>query len=294
MSQSVVSRADERLLEGKVVVITGAGRGLGRAHAMACAAAGARVVVNDLGCDLEGKGADPSVAAAVVDAILEQGGEAIGSAVDVGGSAGVSQLFAQATEAYGAVHAVIGAAGLSVQRSVLKMEDDVLARILDVHVKGSFALVRAGARAMLDAGEPGSIVLHTGPVAMFGAARQSAMAAASAAVVGLVRSSAIELRRHPIRVNAIAPTARTRATEHLPLFQGIADGSMGPERVAPVGVFLASSKAAEVSGEVIGVAGSRLYLLQSRETPGWFGEAEAKEPPTAADIAAHWADLARA
>lgn len=279
------------LLEGKVVVVTGGGRGVGRAHALACAARGARVLVNDLGCDVHGRGADPSVAEEVAAAIRAAGGEAVADATDVAGAEGPARVIERASKELGRVDAVLAAAGVIADRTVLKMDDALLDRVIDVHVRGGFALVRAAARAMIDGGHGGAIVLHTAPAAFFGAARQSALAAASSAIAGLVRCSAIELRKHGVRVNAIAPTARTRTTEDLPLFRGIAETSMGPELVAPLGVFLASDLSAEVTGEILGVAGTRLYALRSRETPGHFAEGAPLAPEA---IAAAWADITRA
>ncbi len=279
------------LLAGKSVVVTGGGRGVGRAYALACAAHGARVLVNDLGADVHGHGEDPSVAEDVRDGIVEAGGEAIADATDVAGSEGANRVIARALEVFGRVDAVLACAGVVADRTVLKMDDALLDRIIDVHVRGAFALTRAASRAMLDAKHGGSIVLHTAPVAFFGALRQSALAATGAAVTGLVRSAAIELRKQGIRVNAVAPTARTRTTESLPLFRSISAGSMGPELVAPLGVFLASDLSADVTGEVVGAAGARLYALRSRETPGHFGDGE---PPAPEAIAAAWAEITRA
>lgn len=279
-----------RLLEGQTVVIVGGGRGVGRAHALACAKAGARVLVNDLGCDVRGAGSDASVAAAVVEEISAAGGQAIADPHDIGAPAGPQQIIEHACESFGRVDAVICAAGITADQTVLKLDDSLLTRMIDVHFRGAFGLTRAGARAMIDGGEGGSIVLHTAPAAFFGAPRQSALAATSAAVIGLVRSAAIELRKHRIRINAIAPTARTRTTESLPLFRGIAADSMGPEFVAPVGVHLASRAAAEVTGEVVGVAGTRIYALHGRETPGWFGDGH----PVAADAVSEiWGEVTR-
>ncbi len=281
----------DALLEGKVVVVTGGGRGIGRAHALACAAHGARVLVNDLGCDVHGRSEDASVAEAVAAEIRAAGGTAIADSTDVGGAEGAGRVIERAVAELGRVDAVLAAAGIVADRTVLKMDDALLDRVIDVHVRGGFALARAAARAMIDAGQGGSIVLHTAPVSFFGALRQSALGAAGAAIAGLVRSAAIELRKHGVRVNAIAPTARTRTTEDLPLFRGIAESSMGPEHVAPLGVFLASELSGEVSGEVVGVAGTRLYVLRSRETPGYFAEGAPMAPR---DIAAAWAQITRA
>ncbi|MBX3271864.1 MAG: SDR family NAD(P)-dependent oxidoreductase [Sandaracinaceae bacterium] len=279
-------------LEGKVVAVVGGGRGVGRAHALACARAGAAgVLVNDLGCDVRGRGADPGVAAEVARQIeAELGVPAEADAEDVGARGGPERIVAHAVSRFGRLDALIGCAGLVADATVLKLDEDDLRRMLDVVVLGAFGLVRAGARAMIDGGEGGAILLHTGPVGFFGAARQAALAASSAAVVGLVRSAAVELRKHRVRVNALAPTARTRTTEELPLFRTIAPGSMGPELVGPVGAFLVSPRAADVSGEVVGVAGTRIYALHGRETPGWFGDGE---PPSFAAIERAWAELTR-
>jgi len=282
---------ERHLLEGKVIAVVGGGRGVGRAHALACARAGARaILLNDLGCDLRGEGADPSVANAVVEELQALGVEAVADQHDVGSHEGPSAIVQHTVEAFGRVDALIGAAGLHADATLLKLDDGLLGRVIDVHVRGAFGLTRAASRAMIDQGEGGAILLHTAPAAFFGAARQSALAASSAAVVGVVRSAASELRKHQIRVNAIAPTARTRTTEDRPLFKGIKPGSMGPEFVGPVGAFLVSPAAAEVSGEVVGVAGTRVYALHGRETPGWFGVGD---PPPPSAVAAAWSEITR-
>jgi NAD(P)-dependent dehydrogenase (short-subunit alcohol dehydrogenase family) len=187
---------------------------------------------------------------------------------------------------------LIAAAGIVADRTVLKMDDALLDRIIDVHVKAAFTLTRAAARAMIaQEGQGGSIVLHTATGAFFGALRQSALAAVGGAIAGFTRAAAIELRKHRVRVNAIAPTARTRTTEGLPLFRGIASDSMGPEFVGPLGAFLASDLAQDVTGEIIGAAGTRLYAFRSRETPGWFGDGR---PATPEAVASAWAEITRA
>ena len=277
-------------LSGKVVVITGGGRGLGRAHALYAAARGARVVVNDVGCDREGTGVDPSVADGVATEIRRAGGEAVASHHDVSDESTAGALVALARESFGRVDAAIASAGISRERTVLNTELDDLDAVLSVHVRGSFALTRVFARALIDQGEGGSIVLTTGPAAFFGVARQSAASAAGAAIAALVRAAAVELRKHDIRVNAIAPTARTRTTEHLPTFQGIREGSMSPEHVAPVAAFLISDLAAEVSGEILGVAGGRIYALRSKETTGAFAESR---PFTLEEIKAAFGEITR-
>jgi NAD(P)-dependent dehydrogenase (short-subunit alcohol dehydrogenase family) len=278
------------LLDGKVALVSGGGRGIGRAHALALAQHGAKVLLNDLGCDRDGQGSDPSVAAEVAEAIRRSGGDAFADAGDVGQAGVPERLVRDAIERFGRLDIVISAAGIVADKTVLKFDEGELDRMYAVHVRGNFALVRAAGRAMIDSGFGGSLVLHTAPVAFFGALRHANEGAMSAAVVGLVRSAAIELRKHRVRVNAIAPTARTRATEDSALFRGIAPDSMGPEFVAPLGVFLASHLADEVTGEVLGCAGTRLYTIRGRESPGHFG---GTLPATPEEIARHWASITR-
>jgi NAD(P)-dependent dehydrogenase (short-subunit alcohol dehydrogenase family) len=277
-------------LRGKVLVVTGAGRGIGRAHALYAASEGARVVVNDLGCDRDGNGSDPSIADGVVAEIRRAGGEAVASHHDVSDERTASALVALARERFGRIDAAIASAGISRERTVLNTELDDLDAVLGVHLRGSFALTRAVARALIDQGEGGSIVLTTGPAAFFGVAQKATGSAAGAAIAALVRAAAVELRKHDIRVNALAPTARTRATEHLPTFQGIREGSMSPEHVAPVAAFLISDLAADVSGEILGVAGGRVYALRSKETTGAFTESR---PFTLEEIKAAFPEITR-
>ena len=277
-------------LEGKVVVITGAGRGIGRAEALLAARAGARIVVNDLGCDGEGRGSDRSVADAVVDEIRRDGGRAVASHDDVAADGAAEALVALALEKFGRIDAAVANAGITRERTLLNTEPDDLDAVLAVHVRASFALTRAAARAMVDRGEGGAILLTSGPGAFFGAARRAALSAAAAAVVAIARSAAVELRKHRIRVNALAPTARTRATEHLPTFQGIRADSMSAEHVAPVTGFLLSDLAADVSGEVLGVAGGRVYAFRTKETTGAFVEGR---PFEIAEIRAAWNEITR-
>jgi NAD(P)-dependent dehydrogenase (short-subunit alcohol dehydrogenase family) len=144
---------------------------------------------------------------------------------------------------------------------------------------------------MVDRKEGGSIVLCTGPSAFFGARGQAAIGAASAGIVALTRSAALELRKHRVRVNAIAPTARTRQTEDLPTFQGIQEGSMSPAHVAPIAVFLASPLAEDVHGEVLGIAGARAYAFRSRETTGAFSDGR---PLSVREVRDVWRDITRA
>jgi NAD(P)-dependent dehydrogenase (short-subunit alcohol dehydrogenase family) len=278
------------LLEGKVALVTGAGRGVGRAIALALGREGARVLVNDLGCDREGAGRDPDVAAAVAQEIRDGGGQAIPSSDDVSSEGVPVRLVQEALDRFGRLDAVVASAGILRDKTVLKLEPGDLDALLALHLRAGLALTRAAARAMIDSGAGGSITHLSAPVAFFGNVRQAALAAATAGIAGLCRSAAVELRKHRVRVNAIAPTARTRLTEELPMFQGIAPGSMGPEHVAPVAVFLASDLAADVCGETLGVAGGRVYAFRIRETTGAFVEGGTFTPE---EIHAQWAQITR-
>lgn len=278
------------LCEGKVAVVTGGGAGVGRAIALALAREGASVVVNDLGCDTEGRGADASVAEAVATEIVRAGGQAVASSEDAAEPGVPDKLVELAIERYGRVDVAVAAAGIAREASILKLSDGDLEAVMRTQVFGAARLLRAAGRVMAQRGEGGAIVLCTGAVGFFGAARQASQATASAAVAGLVRSAALDLRRQGVRVNAIAPTARTRMTQGLPLFQGIREDSMTPDHVAPVAVFLATDLAADVHGEILGVAGGRVYAFRIRETTGAFAELGAFTPEA---VRAAWAEIAR-
>jgi NAD(P)-dependent dehydrogenase (short-subunit alcohol dehydrogenase family) len=280
-------------LAGKAVLVTGGGGGIGRAVAASVAREGARVLIVDAGVQPDGSGGDARVAEDAAAAVVAAGGQAQALALDVSGPGAAAEAVDAARERLGGLDALVACHGIVRESVLLRLTDDDLEAVLTTHVRATFALTRAAARAMVDARHQpaGSIVLCTGPVAFFGGVRQSALAAAGAAVVGLVRSAAAELRRFGIRVNAIAPTARTRQTEGLPMFQGIREDSMSPDHVAPVVAFLCSDAAADVTGEVVGVAGARLYALRIRETAGAFSPGR---PYTVAEVAACFREATRA
>jgi len=259
-------------LEGKVALIVGGGRGIGRAAVLALAREGAKVVVVDPGAAPDGTGEDAAVADTVAHEARVIGAETAASALAVTGEESAAAAVALAVERFGKLDVVVHAAAVSREAVALHVERADLDAVLDAHVRAPFALVRAAGRVMVDSGAGGAIVLCSSPAAFFGAARQSLHAAGAAAVVGLVRSTAAELRRHDVRVNAVAPTARTRLTEALPTFQGVREGSLSAEHVGAVIAYLASDLSRELTGEVLGVAGSRVYSLRTRETAGAFSE----------------------
>ncbi len=282
--------ANDRLLEGRVILVTGAANGIGRAVAEACARDGARLVLNDLGCDREGEGRDPDAIAAVGRALAASGAAVLTDARDLAERGVPGELVRTAKERFGRLDGLVSCAGILAERSVLKTDDAFLDRVFDLHVRATFALLRAAASTMTDDKTGGSIVLMSGSAAFFGARGQAAIGGAQAAVVSMARSAALELRRHEIRVNALVPSARTRATQDLPTFSAIGEASMSPAHVAALVTFLLSSLAAEVSGEIVGIAGTRAYAFRTRESPGAFAEGG---PPAPAWLTEHWREVVR-
>ena len=170
------------------------------------------------------------------------------------------------------------------------MSDEDLDSLLDVHVRGAFRFTRDLGRALVDQRQGGSIVLCASTAAFFGTAAQAGAAAAAGAVASLARTAATELRRQGIRVNGLVPTARTRLTEDLPLFRSIRSDSLSAEHVANVVCHLLSDAAQDVHGELIGVAGGRIYAFRISETSGLFKEG----PPVEwGELAASWREVTR-
>lgn len=277
-------------LQDRVVIITGAGRGIGRATAEACARAGARLLLDDLGTTPEGAEQDPTVVAALADSLRAGGADVDCTDTDVTADGAPEALVERAVERFGRVDGLVCNAGFAREGLLVRAADDALDRMLDVHLRATMRLNRALARQLIAQGDGGAIVNTSSHAALFGARRQTALAAATAGVIGFSRSLSIELKRHDIRVNAIAPLARTRLTEALPMFQNIRSDSMTPAQVAPVTVFLLSDLARDVHGELVGVAGARVYGVAPRESTGVFFE---QGPPSPEALAAAWSSIIR-
>ncbi len=270
--------------DGRVAIVTGAGRGIGRAYAMVLAERGAGVVVNDLGGSIEGDGADVAPAHAVASEIVAAGGAAVADASDVADQGGATALVDTALEHFGRVDVLVNNAGIVRWSGLPEVDAENLERHLAVHVVGSFNTMRAAWPHMV-AQHYGRIVLTTS-TGMFGLPDNTSYATAKAAVVGLMRSATLAGARHGITVNCIAPAAFTRMAG-----QGDDDTtgdpmatSMAPELVAPMTAFLAHEDC-PVSGEIYTAGAGRFARIFVASTEGYV---HTDGPPTVEDVAEHW------
>jgi NAD(P)-dependent dehydrogenase (short-subunit alcohol dehydrogenase family) len=263
------------ICEGRVVIVTGAGRGIGRGHALEFARQGARVVVNDLGAALDGTGASGSPARAVADEIAALGGEAVVNGDDVADFDGARRLVGTALDAFGRLDVVVNNAGFVRDRMFVSCGEDEWDAVVRVHLKGHFAVSRWAATHWRDrakAGEPvdARIVNTSSGAGLAGSVGQSAYSAAKAGIVGLTLVQAAELGRYGVTANAIAPAARTRMTETVfaePMAapdDPSAFDPMAPENVAPLVVWLGSPESAGVTGRVFEVEGGTVSVAD-----GW-------------------------
>jgi len=263
------------ICEGRVVVVTGAGRGIGREHALEFARQGARVVVNDIGAELDGTGGSDSPARQVVDEIVAAGGEAVVNGDDVADWAGAERLVATALDAFGRLDVVVNNAGVVRDRMVVSCGEDEWDAVVRVHLKGHFAVARFAAehwRARSKAGElvDARIVNTSSGAGLQGSVGQAAYSAAKAGIATLTLVQAAELGRYGVTANAIAPSARTRMTETVfadmmaaPTEAGAFD-AMAPGNVAPLVVWLGSPQSAHVTGRVFEVEGGKVAVAD-----GW-------------------------
>ncbi|MEJ7932363.1 SDR family NAD(P)-dependent oxidoreductase [Ramlibacter sp. AN1015] len=225
---------------GRVAIVTGAGGGLGRQHALALAERGARVIVNDLGGAVDGTGGSATAAQAVVDEIRARGGEALANGASVTDYAAVQQMVQQALDAWGRIDVLVSNAGILRDKSFAKMDLGDFRQVLDVHLMGAVHCCKA-AWPHLVAQRYGRIVLTTSSSGLYGNFGQSNYGAAKMALVGLMQTLALEGAKHDIRVNCLAPTATTRMTEDL--FPPDMREAFGPEAVVPAMLVLAAESA---------------------------------------------------
>ena len=278
------------LLDGKVTVITGAGNGIGRQTALLFAREGAHVLVNDLGGNRDGTGEDPSAADAVVAEIREAGGTAEANHGSVASKEAADAIIDHAIKSFGRIDVLVNNAGILRDKTLLKMSLSEWQTVLDVHLTGSFSCTQAAAQKMKEQGS-GSIINTTSVSGMLGNFGQANYAAAKAGIYGLTRTASIELQRFGVRVNAVAPIAKTRMTEDLPMFEKIED-TLSPDHVAPAHLFLASSLSHDVTGIVLAVAGARMSVFKVVESPGKYKESD-QGVWSAQEIADHFESISK-
>ncbi|MEZ5206024.1 MAG: SDR family oxidoreductase [Acidimicrobiales bacterium] len=262
------------ICEGRVVIVTGAGRGLGRAHALAFAAEGAKVVVNDLGAELDGSGGSTGPAGEVVDEIRAMGGEAVANGADVADWEQAAAMVAQAVDTFGQLDVLVNNAGFLRDRMLANLAEDEWDAVVRVHLKGHFAPTRHAVAHWRDrskAGEEvqGRIINTSSGAGLLGSVGQGNYSAAKAGIAGLTLVEAAEFGRYGVTANAIAPAARTRMTEQVFADSMAAPGegefdAMAPENVSPLVVWLGSLDSAFVTGRVFEVEAGKVSLAD-----GW-------------------------
>ncbi len=260
-------------LEGRVAVITGAGRGLGREHALLFAAEGARLVINDLGGGPDGSGSDATPAQQVVEEIRAAGGEAVANSDDVTSAEGAQRMIQQAIDAFGALHVLVNNAGILRDRTIVNMTDDEWDDVIRVHLRGHFMPARAAARYWREQSKAGnslqpSLINTTSTSGLFNNPGQSNYGSAKTGIATLTIIAQRELGRYGVKVNAIAPAARTRLTVATPgiseaILHAPAEGfdAMDPANVSPFVAYLATADC-PIGGRIFFVAGGSIHLFQ--------------------------------
>jgi len=272
------------MLAGKVVVVTGAGGGIGRDFALAMAAAGAKVLVNDLGTSVRGEGADASAAQKVASEIRAAGGTAVASTDSVADWESANRIVKSAVDAFGRIDVVVNNAGILRDRFFFNMSVDEWRAVIDVHLNGSFYVSRAAA-THFKAQQSGCCVHMTSTSGLVGNLGQANYSAAKLGIVGLSKSIALDMAKYGVRSNCIAPFAWSRMIGSIPTETDDQRArveklkSMETAKIAPLAVFLASDRAREVSGQVFAIRANEIFLMsQSRplrsvhRAGGWTAE----------------------
>jgi NAD(P)-dependent dehydrogenase (short-subunit alcohol dehydrogenase family) len=269
----------EGICEGRVCIVTGAGRGIGRAHALMLAHHGASVVVNDFGGARDGTGGEAGPAQEVVDEIEAAGGRAVAHIGDVSSLTDATAMVQLAIDTFGGLDVVVNNAGILRDRMLFSMTEDEWDAVIKVHLKGTWAPSRVASeywRNRAKAGEANDarLINTTSVSGIYGNPGQSNYGAAKAGIAAFTQIAAEELSRYGVTANAIAPGALTRMTEDLGLPDEMLD-RWGPEWVAPVVTWLASPQSADVTGQVIESSGQILGIAE-----GWHRGPHVTEPPT--------------
>jgi NAD(P)-dependent dehydrogenase (short-subunit alcohol dehydrogenase family) len=277
-------------LDGKVAIVTGAGRGIGREHALALARAGATVVVNDLGSDLAGTGADATPAQQVVAEIEDGGGRAAVNGEDVADFAGAKRLVEQAVESFGKLDILVNNAGILRDRMLVNMEEGEWDAVIAVHLKGHFAPTHHAAvhwRERAKSGEAvrARVINTSSPSGVFGNVGQANYGAAKAGIAGFTLIAAQELARYGVTVNCLAPNARTRMTESaygtIPVPEGF--DPLDPAHNSPIVVALCDDAAQHITGQVFLVQGGAVNALHGWDAGELFFSENGWEPDALLD-----------
>ena len=261
-----------KLCEGRIAVVTGAGRGIGREHALLLAGHGAHVVVNDLGTSTTGEGGDAGPAQQVVDEITAAGGAAVANTDDISTFDGAQRLIEQAVEVFGGLDVVVNNAGILRDRMLTNMSEDEWDAVITVHLKGTFGPSRHAAAYWRDRSKAGEtnnarIINTSSPSGIYGNVGQTNYGAAKAGIAAFTVIAAMELERYGVTVNAIAPAALTRMTAGIGWDQ-LPDEKkqeLSPRHIATIICWLASEQSSSVTGRVFDVSGVRLGVAE-----GWL------------------------
>jgi NAD(P)-dependent dehydrogenase (short-subunit alcohol dehydrogenase family) len=263
------------ICEGRVVLITGAARGIGRGHALEFARQGAKVVVNDLGGEMDGTGSSTGPAGEVVTEIRAMGGEAIANGEDVSDFDGATKMVRSAIDAFGRLDVLVNNAGILRDRMLVNMAPEEWDAVVRVHLRGTYAPSRAAIEYWRDRSKGGEtnvarIINTTSPSGIYGNVGQTNYGAAKAGIAAFTVIAAMEVARYGVTMNAIAPAALTRMTESLSMGQRAAQrppdewNALAPENIAPLVVWLGSEQSSGVTGRVFNVVGGHISVAE-----GW-------------------------
>jgi NAD(P)-dependent dehydrogenase (short-subunit alcohol dehydrogenase family) len=277
------------ICDGRVAIVTGAGRGIGREHSLLLAAQGAKVVVNDLGGSIDGSGDDAGTAKQVVDEIVAAGGEAVANNDDVSDWAGAERLIGTAVDAFGQLDVLVNNAGILRDRMLVNMTEAEWDAVIKVHLKGTFAPTHFAANHWRERSKAGDevdarIINTSSPSGIYGNVGQSNYGAAKAGIAAFTIITAKELSRYGVTVNAVAPAALTRMTEDLPMAQ-LPDEqkkNLSPAHIAPIVCWLASPASASVTGRVFDVTGMMLSVSE-----GWHRGPSISNPDLDPEVLGH-------